>query len=58
MHDFSRDIRKSSSRWPAPSFAPAGRRHFALKPTGYSLYTLHSPEQWVQFEVPKPTAVW
>ena len=32
--------------------------HFALKPTSYSIYTLRSPEQRVQFQVPKPTAVW
>ena len=32
--------------------------HFALKPTSYSIYTLRSAEQRVQFEVPKPTAVW
>ncbi len=32
--------------------------HFSLKPTNYSIYTLHSPMQRVQFEVPKPTAVW
>jgi hypothetical protein len=32
--------------------------HFALKPTSYSIYTLRSPAQRVQFQVPKPTAVW
>ena len=32
--------------------------HFSLKPTSYSIYTLQSPGQRVQFEVPKPTAVW
>ena len=32
--------------------------HFSLKPTSYSIYTLRSPEERVQFEVPKPTAVW
>ncbi len=32
--------------------------HFALKPTDYSIYTLRSPGYRVQFEVPKPTAVW
>jgi hypothetical protein len=32
--------------------------HFALKPASYSIYTLQSPEQRMQFEVPKPTAVW
>ena len=32
--------------------------HFSLKPASYSIYTLHSPIRRVQFEVPKPTAVW
>ena len=32
--------------------------HFALKPANYSIYTLQSPERRMQFEVPKPTAVW
>lgn len=32
--------------------------HFSLKPTSYFIYTLHSPEQRVRLEVPKPTAVW
>jgi glycosyltransferase involved in cell wall biosynthesis len=32
--------------------------HFFLKPTSYSIYTLHSPQQRVRFEVPKPTSVW
>ena len=32
--------------------------HFNLKPTSYSIYTLRSPESRVEFEVPKPTAVW
>ncbi len=32
--------------------------HFSLKPASYSIYTLQSPEQWVTFGVPKPTAIW
>jgi glycosyltransferase involved in cell wall biosynthesis len=32
--------------------------HFSLKPTGYEIYTLQSPERRVKFEVQKPTAVW
>jgi hypothetical protein len=32
--------------------------HFSLKPTSYSIYTLQSPEQRVQFDVPKPTVIW
>jgi hypothetical protein len=32
--------------------------HFSLKPISYSIYTLQSPEKRVQFDVPKPTAVW
>jgi glycosyltransferase involved in cell wall biosynthesis len=32
--------------------------HFSLKPTSYSIYTLQSPGQRVQIDVPKPTAVW
>jgi glycosyltransferase involved in cell wall biosynthesis len=32
--------------------------HFLLKPTQYSIYTVQSPDRRVQFEVPKPTAVW
>jgi len=29
-----------------------------LQPTNYSIYTLQSPERRIQFDVPKPTAVW
>jgi hypothetical protein len=32
--------------------------HFALKPAGYSIYTLRHPEQRTEFTVLKPTAVW
>jgi glycosyltransferase involved in cell wall biosynthesis len=32
--------------------------HFSLPPTAYSIYTLDSPEQRVQIDVPKPTAIW
>lgn len=32
--------------------------HFNLKPTGYEIYTLQSPERRVKFDVLKPTAVW
>jgi len=32
--------------------------HFSLEPTSYSIYTLQSPQQRVQFDVAKPTAVW
>ena len=32
--------------------------HFSLKPISYSIYTLQSPEKRVQFDVPKPTAIW
>lgn len=32
--------------------------HFFLKPMTYSIYTLESPNRRVEFQVPKPTAVW
>jgi glycosyltransferase involved in cell wall biosynthesis len=32
--------------------------HFFMRPTGYSIYTLQSPEQRIHFDVPKPTAIW
>ena len=32
--------------------------HFFLKPTKYSIYTLESPDRRVEFDAPKPTAVW
>jgi hypothetical protein len=32
--------------------------HFSLKPAGYSIYTLQSPERRVTFDAPRPTAVW
>jgi hypothetical protein len=32
--------------------------HFFLKPTSYSIYTFNSPEARVEFDVPKPTAIW
>jgi glycosyltransferase involved in cell wall biosynthesis len=32
--------------------------HFSLKPTSYSIYTRHSPERRVRFDVPKPTGIW
>jgi hypothetical protein len=32
--------------------------HFSLKPTSYSIYTFDSPEARVEFDVPKPTAIW
>ena len=32
--------------------------HFFLKPTKYSIYTLKSPDQRVEFDVRRPTAVW
>jgi glycosyltransferase involved in cell wall biosynthesis len=32
--------------------------HFFLKPTTYSIYTLQSPDRRVEFNVPRPTAVW
>jgi glycosyltransferase involved in cell wall biosynthesis len=32
--------------------------HFLLKPGSYAIYTLASPEQRMQFDVSKPTAVW
>jgi hypothetical protein len=32
--------------------------HFFLKPTKYSIYTMESPHRRVEFDVPKPTAVW
>jgi glycosyltransferase involved in cell wall biosynthesis len=32
--------------------------HFSLKPTSYSIYTSQSPGQRVNFDVPRPTAVW
>ena len=32
--------------------------HFFLNSTKYSIYTLQSPDRRVEFEVPKPTAVW
>jgi glycosyltransferase involved in cell wall biosynthesis len=32
--------------------------HFSLKPTSYSIYTLHSPERRLRFAVPMPTTVW
>jgi hypothetical protein len=35
-----------------------GAKHFNLKPTSYSIYTLQSPEKRVQFYAPKPTGVW
>lgn len=31
---------------------------FVLKPTKYSIYTLESPDRRVEFDAPKPTAVW
>ena len=35
-----------------------GAGHFSLKPTRYAIYTLQSPQQRVQFDVPRPTAIW
>ena len=32
--------------------------HFFLKSTKYSIYTLESPDRRVEFDVPKPTAIW
>lgn len=32
--------------------------HFFLRSTKYSIYTLQSPDRRVEFDVPKPTAVW
>jgi glycosyltransferase involved in cell wall biosynthesis len=32
--------------------------HFSLAATSYAIYTKHSPDQRVEFKVPKPTAVW
>jgi glycosyltransferase involved in cell wall biosynthesis len=32
--------------------------HFSLKPTGYSIYTLQSPERRIRFDAPNPTAFW
>jgi hypothetical protein len=32
--------------------------HFFLTPTKYSIYTLQSPDRRVEFDAPKPTAVW
>jgi glycosyltransferase involved in cell wall biosynthesis len=32
--------------------------HFRLKPASYQIYTLGSPDSRVNFDVPKPTAVW
>ena len=32
--------------------------HFHLQPTSYSIYTRTNPESRIQFDVPKPTAVW
>jgi glycosyltransferase involved in cell wall biosynthesis len=32
--------------------------HFSLKPTSYFIYTLHSPDQRVRFDISEPTAVW
>jgi glycosyltransferase involved in cell wall biosynthesis len=32
--------------------------HFTLKPTAYAIYTFDSPEARVEFDVPKPTAIW
>ena len=32
--------------------------HFGLKPTSYEIYTRHSPDRRVNFDVPRPTAVW
>jgi glycosyltransferase involved in cell wall biosynthesis len=32
--------------------------HFSLPATSYSIYTLQSPDRRVQFDVPKPTAIW
>jgi hypothetical protein len=32
--------------------------HFTIKPGGYSIYTLSSPERRVTFDVPHPTGVW
>jgi hypothetical protein len=29
--------------------------HFSLKPTSYSICTLHSPERRARFDVPRPT---
>lgn len=32
--------------------------HFFPKPTKYSIYTMESPDRRVEFDVPRPTAVW
>jgi glycosyltransferase involved in cell wall biosynthesis len=32
--------------------------HFFLKPMSYSIYTMNSPAQRVQFDVSQPTAIW
>jgi glycosyltransferase involved in cell wall biosynthesis len=32
--------------------------HFSLPPTSYSIYTFDSPEARVEFDAPKPTAIW
>jgi glycosyltransferase involved in cell wall biosynthesis len=32
--------------------------HFNLKPTSYTIYTKASPNRRVNFDVPKPTAIW
>jgi glycosyltransferase involved in cell wall biosynthesis len=32
--------------------------HFLLKPMKYSIYTMESPDRRVEFDVPRPTAVW
>ena len=32
--------------------------HFSLPPASYCIYTLHSPERRVRFDVPKPTTIW
>jgi glycosyltransferase involved in cell wall biosynthesis len=32
--------------------------HFFLKSTKYAIYTLESPDHRVEFDVPKPTAIW
>jgi len=32
--------------------------HYSLKPTKYSIYTMESPNRRVEFDVPRPTAIW
>jgi glycosyltransferase involved in cell wall biosynthesis len=32
--------------------------HLNMKPTGYSIYTINSPDRRVMFDVPKPTTIW